>query len=135
MLTRADMARIVGSDNYRTDEWILDLFQDWFDPCPFNPNFDPIKHVDGLKIEWEDRTFVNPPYSNPLPWVKKAIKEHDKGKTIVMLLKHDSSTRWYQLLHMQGSQFLMFNRRLKYQTGRSANFPSVLAILSKRDIL
>jgi hypothetical protein len=135
MLSRADMARLVGSDNYRTDEWMLDLFENWYDPCPFNPNFDPDKHIDGLKVQWEDKTFVNPPYSNPLPWVRKAVKEHEKGKTIVMLLKNDSSTKWYNELHRANAHIILIHRRMKYQTGKAANFPSMLAILSKRDLL
>ena len=27
-----------SSDNRATPEWIMDLFKDWFDPCPLNPN-------------------------------------------------------------------------------------------------
>ncbi len=110
------------SDDYRTDQWILDLFEDWFDPCPF-------KYVsNGLKIDWEDRTYVNPPYSNPLPWVQKAIEESKLGKRIVMLLKHDSSTYWYRLLHEHGCHFLMVQGRLKHQTHYSAPFPSILVV-------
>jgi len=83
-----------------------------------------------LETSWGMKTFVNPPYSNPLPWVEKAIEEHEAGRTIVMLLKHDTSTRWYALLHEAGAKFLMVQGRLKHQTGRSAAFPSVLAVLS-----
>lgn len=118
------------SDNYRTDQWILNLVGDHFDPCPYNPAHDP-EIYDGLAIEWEhDRVFVNPPYSNPKPWVKKAIETHYRYNNVVMLLlKHDSSTEWYRSLHEANAKFLMINKRLKHQTGRSANFPSVLVVL------
>lgn len=114
----------------------------WFDPCPIY--WDRETHPDGLKIDWAEAivnisqdegfwicgAFVNPPYSNPLPWVKKAIAEYNKGITIVLLLKHDSSTQWYRLLHEAGAYFLPITGRLKYGTRGPANFPSILAVLS-----
>jgi len=115
------------SDNYATDEKIMALFDDWFDPCPLNEN----PYVDGLVMEWGDKTYVNPPYSNPLPWVKKAIKESKKGKTVVMLLRMDTSTKWFKELQEAGSTFLWINGRLRFNTGKPANFPSMLVILNK----
>lgn len=52
------------------------------------------------------------------------------GDNIVLLLKHDSSTEAYRLLHEAGAYFILINRRLKYQTNRPAAFPSMLAVLS-----
>jgi len=43
-----------------------------------------------------------------------------------MLLKHDSSTEWYRLIHESGGYILMINKRLKHQTGKVAPFPSIL---------
>lgn len=114
------------NDSYHTDDWIKAMFDGWFDPCPY----DTAPTIDGLKLSWKDKTFVNPPYSNPLPWCKKAITESNLGKTIVMLLKHDSSTKWYQLLHMAGANFMMVQGRLKYGTDQRASFPSVLVVLT-----
>lgn len=139
----------MSGDNYKTDQWILDLFPDYYDPCPLNYDFDPENHLDGLKITWNwndySGVFVNPPYSNPLPWVQKAISENKKAKlkydpskfspigsaeNIVMLLRHDSSTEWYRLLHEAGAKFLMLQGRLKHGTNRAAAFPSVLVVLN-----
>jgi len=115
------------NDNYETDVWLKEgLFGGWFDPCPLNPDWDK----DGLNIVWKNRTFVNPPYSNPLPWVLEAIEQRDcYGFTIALLLKHDSSTKWYKALHEAGAHFLMTSGRLKHCTGSPASFPSVIAIL------
>jgi hypothetical protein len=118
--------RSLSSDNYRTDTWILSMFEGWFDPCPLDPEWE----VDGLRMRWPHRTFVNPPYSNPLPWVKKAILVNEEYEhTIALLLKHDSSTEWYRLLHEARAKFLLVHGRLKHQTGTGAAFPSVIVIL------
>lgn len=120
------MVNPTRSDKYETDEWLKSLFEGWYDPCPI----DPEPFTDGLGSSWGQRTFVNPPYSNPLPWVLKGIKEASKGKKIVFLVKHDTSTRWYAKLHEAGAHFLMVNGRLKHGTGKACAFPSVLAILN-----
>jgi hypothetical protein len=139
----------MSSDDYRTDQWILNLFPNFYDPCPFLGLKDD-EVISGLNVNWNwadyDGVFVNPPYSNPKPWVKKAIQEHKdafrraydpedeqevwSAGTIVMLLKHDTSTEWYRLLHEAGAKFLLVNGRLKHQTSKACAFPSVLAVLA-----
>jgi len=118
------------NDNYATDSRIMELFKDWFDPCPLNPN----PEFDGLEIEWEDRTYVNPPYSKPLLWVEKAIKENKKNKTIVMLMRMDTSTKWFRKLQEAKAIFLWISGRLRFNNGKPANFPSMLVILNKARI-
>jgi len=49
-----------------------------------------IIQVDGLKYVW-----CNPPYSNPLPWVGKAIESQKHGLGVVMLLNADDSPQWF----------------------------------------
>lgn len=117
-----------NSDIYPTDEWIKSLFKEWFDPCALSNG--ELRFSDGVGSSWGDKTFCNPPYSAPLPWVEHGIKEHRKGKTVVFLLKHDSSTKWYKRLHEAGAHFLMVEGRLKHGTGKPAAFPSILAVLS-----
>ena len=112
-------------DSYATPQWLLDVFENWFDPCTLYSKFD------GLAMEWENKTYVNPPYSNPLPWVEKAIQESQKGKTIVMLLRVDTSTKWFAKLIEAQAEILWFSRRLKFINKNSANFPSMLVILNK----
>lgn len=121
-------------DSHPTDKWIRDIYVGWFDPCPLNYDYNPREDVNGLEIDWRRWTFVNPPYSDPLPWVKKAIREKAKGNTVVMLLKHDSSTEWYRLLHEHGAYFLMINGRLSYGKKRTAAFPSMLAVLNGDEV-
>jgi len=117
------------NDNYATDKRIMEIFNDWFDPCPLSSN----PTIDGLEIDWEDKTYINPPYSKPLPWVEKAIEESENGKTIVMLLRMDTSTKWFAKLQEAGAVFLWFNGRLRFgDTGKPAPFPSMLVVLNKK---
>jgi len=40
--------------------------------------------------------WMNPPYSDPAAWCKKAYEESQKGLIVVGLLPDDRSTGWYQ---------------------------------------
>ena len=122
----------INTDCYKSDDWILKMFKEYFDPCPMK--FQP--EIDALKIEWKDKTYVNPPYSNPLPFIKKAIEESKKGKLIVLLLKMDTSTKWFKELQEAGAHFLWINGRLHYNGLHHTYkgnvpfpFPSMFAIL------
>lgn len=120
----------MGSDNYSTPRWIMKMFEDWFDPCPLNP----MPEVDGLTIDWASKTYVNPPYSNPLPWIEKAIKENKKGHTIALLLKLDCTTNYYKLLVSNGAHIIHICERVKFN-GRSPPFCNMLCILEGKEQL
>ena len=105
------------SDICETPRWLMNMFEDFFDPCPINPNFD------GLLIDWQDKTFVNPPYSKPLQWVEKAIIEHKKGKYIVLLLRMDCSVRYFRLLMEAGARILFINCRVKFHSKIGSGLP------------
>jgi len=129
--------KIKSTDNWATPKWLMELFGDWFDPCPLNNN----PEVNGLELEWKDKTYINPPYSSPLKWVEKAIEESKKGKTIVMLLKVDTSTKWFAKLYENKAHILFLNGRLKFRNlnGKNdesspASFPSMLVVLEGKNI-
>lgn len=111
------------SDDWMTPEALMAFFSDWDDPCP-------LRGTDGLVRDWGPRSFVNPPYSNPGPWVDKAIAEVARGKRVVLLIRHDSSTRAWQKLHQAGAMFAAVIGRLHFNdTKEYAPFPSVLVFL------
>lgn len=89
---------------------------------------------DALKIEWGNkntRAWCNPPYSNPLPWVEKAIKEAENHVTTIMLLPGDVSTNWFKLMQKH-SIYYFWPRRIRFlKDGKpvgSPKFGSVVAI-------
>jgi site-specific DNA-methyltransferase (adenine-specific) len=65
-----------------------------FDPCPYQHN---VELWDGLKIEWKERNFINPPYSQKLKeaFVIKAIEQAGQGKLCVCLLPVSTSTKLF----------------------------------------
>lgn len=71
-----------------------------FDPCPYPKPED----FDGLTCEWGLSNYVNPPFGSivhegkkkgPTAWVRKAISEHRKGKTVVLVYPID---KWVLML-------------------------------------
>lgn len=106
-------------DCYRTPaylvKWIKKNFHTSIDGCASNENKTHIFYV-GLDhvnadfnnfftvnrealmrlVVWQPRLFVNPPYSNPMPYVQKAIELMRDGVFVVMLLPADKSTKWFE---------------------------------------
>ena len=60
--------------------------------------------IDTLRVDWADFippferspfVWLNPPYSNPKPFVQKCMKERDNGIGSVLLIPEDSSAEWW----------------------------------------
>ena len=65
--------------------------------------------------EWPLTNWMNPPYSNPTPWVKKAFEESQKGKFVVGLVVDDRSTKWWQdWVEDKASVCLIPNQRISF---------------------
>jgi len=99
------------------------------DPCKFGGLY---RDINGLEREWGSRVFVNPPYSRPGPWVRKAIAESKRGKLVVMLLKADTSTSWFHDLVLPNAEIRWIKGRLRFSNQGRAPFPSMLAIFRER---
>lgn len=52
------------------------------------------------------RIFVNPPYSNPLPFVQRAAELKNAGHLVVMLLPADKSTKWYGVIQENATEVI-----------------------------
>ena len=119
-------------DSVRTPQHIIESlekeFGPLFDPCPFNPAFDPKIHPDGLEISWADVTFVNPPYSNVKPWIINAHKEsRTLDKTVILLIKTQHVCTEYFRRYGVGTELRFFSHRLKFASfSNVAHFSSVL---------
>lgn len=94
--------RTLTTDDWYTPPHIFDALGLTFDldvaSPPGGPLFVPTKHYftqydDALGQEWFGRVWMNPPYSNPLPWVQRFI-EHGNG----VALLPTSNGRWFRIL-------------------------------------
>ena len=65
-----------NTDDWRTPSTLYNKMMslNYFDPCPYQSTFD------GLTIEWKNKNYVNPPYSQLKVWIIKAIEEAKKRK-------------------------------------------------------
>lgn len=104
------------SDDWKTpDDFYNKLnsrFNFDFDPCPLNHD---ISKWDGLKIEWGQRNFVNPPYSRKLKeeFIKKAYRESMDGKLCVMLLPASTETKNIPYAYLRSSKNRIYKRQVK----------------------
>ncbi len=122
------------TDHWRTPEKIYNLlnkeFNFDFDPCPFMGH----KKFNGLNIDWKNINFVNPPYSESELWIKKSLIEHKKGKTVVLLLRLDASTKWFRDLILPNCEIRLFDDRLHFKDldgkCKRSNFTSIIAIMN-----
>jgi hypothetical protein len=77
-----------------------------FDPCPYPLPDD----FDGLTTPWGESNYVNPPFGTiihqgkkkgPTAWVRKAITEHQEGKSVVLVYPID---KWVLMLLAAGAE-------------------------------
>ena len=81
-----------------------------FDPCPY-----PWDGVDGTETEWGASSYVNPPFrktdtengKGPTAFVRKAIEEHKKGKTVVLMM---NTVSWINMMVEAGAEIRAMGR-------------------------
>lgn len=76
---------------------LADEFNFDFDACPY-PRPDG---YDSLTEDWGESSYVNPPFRGPTAWVRKAIAENAKGKTVVFVFPTD---KWIHYLIKAGAE-------------------------------
>lgn len=88
------------------------------------------KDDDGLFQGWvAESVYVNPPYSNLLPWAEKLNQEltHSKLEEALVLVPAYTDTQWWDVLCKPGPMLCFFHGRLTFEGNRSAaRFPSAM---------
>ena len=116
-----------SNDDWATPNGVYDALNAEFhftdDPCPLGG----VNVLDGLTRQWGKSVFMNPPYSNPTPWVKKAYETSLNGSTVVGLLRGDTSTRWFHDWVLPYAELRFVKGRIKFN-GKPAPFASIVAI-------
>jgi hypothetical protein len=71
---------------------------------------------DGLQIEWGKRNFINPPFSEVIPWFKKAIEEKKENKMSVFLVPvRDDTFYWHDLILPNASEIRLIRGRVQFK--------------------
>ena len=108
------------SDNWSTPiefyEKLNKEFNFDFDPCPiYEGEITP--ENDGLLIDWKNRNYINPPYSQKLKeaFIRKAVEESEKGKLCVMLIPVSTSTIiFHEVVQPQAKQIRFIRGRIPF---------------------
>lgn len=102
------------SDNVATPNWLMSYVLEQFpqitcDPCPLNPE------EDGLAVDWDEWSFVNPPCSECQAWVEKAVLEASKGSYSVMLIPATfNSVYWRESVLPHSTEIRIFSCPIRF---------------------
>lgn len=74
------------------------------------------KADNALLRPWAGRVWCNPPYSDPLPWVKKLIEHYCAGEVsaALLLLNVAGKPQWAQLLWGSKYPVCLFSQRIEF---------------------
>lgn len=116
-----------------TDQWgtpllILNLVQSTLgsidlDPCSeakhsfrITSNTRYTVEDDGLQQGWKGKVYMNPPYSNPKPWVNKFFSEYEDGniEAGIALLPASTDTQWFSEIWKRASSICFWYGRIKF---------------------
>jgi DNA N-6-adenine-methyltransferase (Dam) len=132
-------AEVSDTDNYCTPKWLADRVGTFdLDPCSNARSHIQAKTAymlpqDGLTLPWHGRVWMNHPYSDPLPWMRKLAYEHAAGRVTesLVLAKLDCSTAWWRELTAVSVDVWLFKSRIQFEAPEGIktstnNFCSVL---------
>jgi site-specific DNA-methyltransferase (adenine-specific) len=132
-----------------SDKWMTppelksDIMRRWnlsYDPCPID--WTPENDVpNGLQVRWEDRAFVNPPYSDIPSWLEKAQREILKHGTeiAVFLVYTNTDTSWFHDYVLGQSRIHFIEGRVTFvkpsgEKTRNAMRPSMVCVFTEETI-
>lgn len=96
-------------DTWQTPPWLVSYFSNLvggFDLDAASSDANAVcdlhytKEMDALSFDWpvKCKAFLNPPYSDPKPWLEHVKRQVDLfNATVVMVLPDDISTKWFRI--------------------------------------
>jgi hypothetical protein len=100
------------ANDIQTPPDLYNLLNEEFGPFGGDPSpLGGVEYMDGLTLDWPERTFVNPPYNQIPKWIDKAIEEKAKGKLVVMLIPaRVKSKYWFDNIWPEASEIRFFRK-------------------------
>ena len=93
------------SDHRNTPQGIADMIEAFgvvdIDPCSNAASVVKARfkfYEGGLESAWHGLIYVNGPWSDLLPWVRKSIEASEQGAEVLFLARTESATAWAHLL-------------------------------------
>ena len=84
------------------------------DPCAFPGHRTATRLIcwpdDGLQKDWSGRVWLNPPYSEPSPWLDRLLR-HGNGVALVLA---STDTRWFHDYVVKATGLLFVRGRPKF---------------------
>jgi phage N-6-adenine-methyltransferase len=109
------------SDKWATPVWLVRDLESEFGPFDLDPCCEehtakaPLFYTNrGLELPWSGRVFLNPPYSDPRPWLEKAIQAKAEGHTVVAVLPAATDTRWFHETVIGHAEVRFLRGRVKW---------------------
>jgi hypothetical protein len=85
-----------------------------FDPCPLEQEITP--YTDGLIIDWGQRNFINPPYSQKLKegFVKRAVNDFSDRMNVFLIPVSTSTILFHDWILPNKSEIRFIRRRIPF---------------------
>lgn len=110
-------------DKWKTPDYLLRLHDQYFDPCPDEPDFN------GLQVSWGDKAYINPPFSQYLKWANYGIGTQTNTEQL-WICHHNHDTRWFAKLMERATMICALNNRVHF-VDPITNLPSESTAIGK----
>lgn len=125
-----------GNDQYAETpmEVMMPLVQEFGllqDVCPKDPQRNSLAD----DCEWEQKNYMNPPYSAIDAWMTKATAEWRKGKSVIALLPARTNTNWWHNYVIPYASEIRFVRQgIKFKGyNKKSPFPVAICVFKAED--
>lgn len=125
------------SDDYYTPRWVFDALAVTFDldvcaPPSGIPWIPAARYLtiedDGLNSPWEGRVWMNPPYSDPTPWMRRFL-DHGNGIALVAFTRG----RWCMEM-WERADGIVLHRKLGEFVGGGVSFVCPLVAMGEDNV-